>query len=237
MFFNCAAVADATDFLATIQVRASASGAPVTDFVATELRGALLAAVTSPARRFLVFLDELNRCPEAARNALIPALDATRRVFDPVTNTFLAIPDNVQFVAAVNRGRQFSGTFSIDAAQLDRFAPLQVDYLPADEEVALLRRRHPEVPEKTVRTVVELANTVRKSGDLQTGLSVRATEEVCVYLKHPLMEGADRGMLGEILKSSFCGRFDGRWDDPNTDAGVVWDLTQKHLEANAKKGA
>ena len=52
----------------------------------------------------------------------MPALDSTRRVFNPVSNAFLDIPDNVQFIAAVNRGSEFSGTFGIDAAQLDRFA-------------------------------------------------------------------------------------------------------------------
>ena len=33
IFFNCGAVVDASDFLATIQVRASESGQPVTDFI------------------------------------------------------------------------------------------------------------------------------------------------------------------------------------------------------------
>ncbi|MCB9777601.1 MAG: AAA family ATPase [Alphaproteobacteria bacterium] len=235
VFFNCAAVLDATDFMATIQVRASDSGAPVTDFVSTDLRNALLAAVAAPARRFLVFLDELNRCPESARNALMPALDATRRIFDPVTNQFVSIPDNIQFVAAVNRGRQFSGTFGIDAAQLDRFAPLQVDYLPITAEVDLLQKRHPDVPKASVKRVVEIAARLRKSEELGAGLSVRATQEVCVYLQHPLMEKADDGMLAELLKSSFCGRFSGRWDDATSDAGVAWRIIEQALAEQAKK--
>ena len=41
VFFNCGAVVEATDFFATIQVRASASGAPVTDFVKTDILIAL----------------------------------------------------------------------------------------------------------------------------------------------------------------------------------------------------
>lgn len=229
VFFNCGAVIEATDFLATIQVRATETGAPVTDFVSTDLRHALLAAVADSRRRFLLFLDELNRCPEPARNALMPALDSTRRIFDPVTNTFLDIPDNVQVVAAVNRGREFSATFGIDAAQLDRFAPLQVDYLPPDEEVKLLSRRHPAVSKTRLRQVVDIATAVRNSAELSAGLSVRATEEVCIYLEHPLMEGSGRKMLGEILKSSFCGRYSGRWDDPATDAGVVWGIVTKSL--------
>src|SRR5262249_33422798 len=145
--------------------------------------------------RYLVFLDELNRCPESARNALMPALDATRKLFHPIENRFIPIPENVQFVAAVNRGREFSGTFGIDAAQLDRFAPLQMDYPPADEEVKLLMQRHPSLSKTLVETIVKVADAVRRSPDVPAGLSVRATEEACVYLQHPLMEGDESRML------------------------------------------
>lgn len=226
VFFNCGAVIDASDFFATIQVRASESGQPVTDFVKTEILSAIEVAGDNPETKYLVFLDELNRCPESARNALMPALDSTRRVFHPIENRFIAIPDNVQFVAAVNRGSQFSGTFGIDAAQLDRFAPLQMDYLPPDEEVKLLRMRHPDLGKGLVERVVRIADEIRHSSDLETGLSVRATEEVCVYLEHPMMREEHDRMLPEVLKSSFCGRFGGRWNDSTTDAGMVWSIIQ-----------
>jgi len=224
VYFNCGAVVEATDFLATIQVRASDSGQPVTHFVKTEVLEALEAAGAHPERRYLVFFDELNRCQESARNVLMPALDTTRRVFHPLENRFMEVPENVQFVAAVNRGHGFSGTFGIDAAQLDRFAPLQLDYMPAAEEAKLLASRHGEVGRRVIDLVVEIANRVRAAPDLGTGLSVRATDEVCVMLKHPLLEGDQKRMLPEVLKSSFCGRFAGRWDDPASDAGAVWAL-------------
>ena len=226
VFFNCGAVIEATDFLATIQVRASESGQPVTDFIKTELLIALEEAVQQPKQRYLVFLDEFNRCQESARNALMPALDTTRRVFHPIENRFIAIPENVQVIAAVNRGQEFTSTFGIDAAQLDRFAPLQLDYMPAAEEVKLLRSRHPELGEKLVESIVEIANRVRKSHEIAVGLSVRATEEACIYLKHPLMEKNQKAMLPEVLKLSFCGRFSGRWDDPTSEAGIVWGIVQ-----------
>lgn len=235
VFFNCGAVVDATDFFATIQVRASESGQPVTDFIKTEVLFALEEATERPNRRYLVFLDEFNRCPENARNALMPALDATRRVFHPIENRFFPISDNIQVIAAVNRGNEFSGTFGIDAAQLDRFAPLQLDYLPADEEVKLLRKRHPEMGGDLVKDIVDIADRIRRAPELGTGLSVRATEEACVYLKHPLMEGKQSQMLPEVLKSSFCGRFSGRWDDVSTDAGAVWSLIENALREHAKR--
>src|SRR5947209_18240574 len=170
VFFNCGAVVEATDFLATIQVRASESGQPVTDFIKTEVLVALEEAGDNPGRGYLVFLDEFNRCQESARNALMPALDSTRRVFHPIENRFVRIPDNVQFIAAVNRGNEFSGTFGIDAAQLDRFAPLQMDYLPPAEEIKLLQTRHPELGKNTVGLIVEIADRIRRTPELTTGL-------------------------------------------------------------------
>jgi MoxR-like ATPase len=235
VFFNCGAVVEATDFFATIQVRASESGAPVTDFVKTDILLALEAAGDDREQRYLVFLDELNRCQESARNALMPALDSTRKVFHPIDNRFMEIPDNVQFIAAVNRGSAFTATFDIDAAQLDRFAPLQMDYLPPAEEVELLQRRHPELTKGLVEDIVAIADAVRKSQDLTAGLSVRATEEVCIYLQHPLMSGDATEMLPEVLKSSFCGRFSGRWDDVGSDAGGVWAIVTNVLRERGKK--
>ena len=220
VFFNCGAVVEATDFFATVLVRASESGSPVTDFVKTDVLLAIEEAIEHPEKRYLVFLDELNRCQESARNALMPALDSTRRIFHPIDNTFVEIPPNVQFIAAVNRGREFSGTFGIDAAQLDRFAPLQMDYMPPIEEVKLLRGRHPELPAATVETIVACADAVRNAKELPASLSVRASEEACIYLKHPLI-GGDATAIPDILKSSFCGRFSGRWNDVTSDAGAV----------------
>ena len=229
IFFNCGAVVEATDFLATIQVRASESGAPVTDFVKTEVLEALESAHEHSVRRYLVFLDEFNRCQESARNALMPALDSTRRVFHPIENRFLPIPDNVQFIAAVNRGSEFSGTFGIDAAQLDRFAPLQMTYLPPEEEIKLLMTRHPELSKNLVSQIVSVADRIRHAQELVGGLSVRATEEVCIYLKHPLMESDPYRFLQEVMKSSFCGRFSGRWDDVASDAGAAWGIIEAAL--------
>ena len=107
VFFNCCAVVEAADFLATLHLRADDKGSPITDFVRTDILKCLEDAHEHSSRRYLVFLDEFNRCPEPARNALMPALDSTRKLFHPIRNTFIDIPDNVLFVAAVNRGQQF----------------------------------------------------------------------------------------------------------------------------------
>ncbi len=43
------------------------------------------------------------------------------------------------------------------------------------------------------------------------------------------MEHEQRKLLHEVLKSSFCGRFSGKWSDVSSDAGAVWALVQKKL--------
>ena len=59
----------------------------------------------------------------------------------------------------------------------------------------------------TIKKVVEIGDAIRRSAELPHGLSVRANEEACIYLKHPLMEKDQKRLLPEVLKSSFCGGF------------------------------
>jgi hypothetical protein len=64
---------------------------------------------------------------------------------------------------------------------------------------------------------------------------VRATEEVCIYMKHPLIESEWKHLYEEVLKSSFCGRYTGRWNDVTTDAGAVWAVIQSVMREERKK--
>lgn len=229
VFFNCSSIYEATDFLATLQLRATASGQVETVWVPTDILRALELANEDSHRRFLIFLDEFNRCREMARNGIMPALDATRKMYNPVTGTYVLIPDNVLWVAAINNGGQFTGTTSVDPAQLDRFAPLKLGYPPAEVETRLLCGRHPGVPRREIARVVKAANAVRRDEALRVDLSVRATDEVCTLLGHPNFSSDPAQFLPELLKTSFCARFQGAWDDPATDAGLVWAVVERAL--------
>ena len=230
VFFNCSSIFEATDFLATLQLRATESGQVETVWQRTDILRALEAAHECPDRQYLIFLDEFNRCREMARNGIMPALDATRKMYNPLTGSTIDIPDNVLWVAAINNGAQFTGTTSVDPAQMDRFAPLKMDYPPADEEVRILSERHPDVAKSQVERTVTAANAVRKDENLGVDLSVRATEEVCLLLGHPNFSEFDGDPLRELLKTSFCARFAGRWDDPASDSGLVWQCIVRALE-------
>ena len=230
VFFNCSPIYEATDFLAGLQIRATESGQAETVWVPTDIHRALEAALAEPDRRFLVFLDEFNRCREMARNGIMPALDSTRKMYNPLTGSTIDIPDNVLWIAAINNGAQFTGTTSVDPAQLDRFAPIKMTYPPHEEEVRIMAQRYPDVARTAIERVVTAANAVRADDTLGVDLSVRATEEVCTLLGHPNFSEDQAGSVPDLLKSSFCARFQGDWDEPSTDAGLVWQVVVRALD-------
>lgn len=230
IFFNCSSVYEATDFLATLQVRASASGQAETVWLPTDILRALEAAHANPAQRFLIFLDEFNRCRELARNGIMPALDATRKLYNPLTGSTIDISENVLWIAAINNGRQFTGATNVDPAQLDRFAPLKIEYPPAEEEVRILAQRHPKVARTQIERVVRAAEAVRQDDNNLGDLGMRATDEVCLLLEHPNFSECDSDLLPDLLKTSFCGRFPGCWRDPVTEAGQVWHVIVRALQ-------
>lgn len=232
IYFNCASVYEATDFIATLQVRASESGVAETVFIETNVSEALQEAADRPDQRYLIFLDEFNRCRPFARNGLMPALDSTRKVFNPATNQLLDIPDNVQFIAAINNGAQFVGTAQVDPAQVDRFATLKVSYPPQDEEAKILARKFPGVNADTIRAVVLIAAAIRSDETLCLDLSMRATEEACVMLSHPYFSEdlSPAEAMEEVLITAFCGRFQGDVSDQASDAFAVYQVIVKMIK-------
>jgi len=237
VYFNCASVFEATDFIAPLQVRASETGVAETVFLPTNFCKALKEAIRHRKHRYLIFLDEFNRCRPMARNGLMPALDSTRKVFDPSTNELLDIPENVQFVAAINNGPQFAGASAVDPAQMDRFATIKLTYPPPEEEEKILRKRFPSLSEVMVHAVVHVADAVRGDEALGLDLSMRATQEACVLLSHPYFADDLRPMaaLREAFETSYCGRFAGTVDDESTEAGMVWQIVDMKLRNFSKK--
>lgn len=229
VFFNCASVFEATDFIATLQLRAASGGGVETVWVPTDILRGIEAASIDPTARVMIFLDEFNRCRDMARNGIMPALDSTRRYYNPLSGESMPIPPNIVWIAAINTGVEFSGASNLDVAQLDRFSPIRMTYPPPEHEIRLLRRRYPNVKPALVGRIVAAANAVRSSERQRLGLSVRATQEVCAMLECGPFEDMLEDPLPELMRTSFCGRLDGRPDDESSDAGIAWSAIVKSL--------
>ncbi len=237
VFFNCSICFEPSDFVGSLQLVVEANGQARTEWVPTEVLTAIYAANGDPGRRYLILLDEMNRCRSYALNGIMSAIDATRRIFDPRKNCYVPIPENIQWIAAVNTGKQFSGTYKIDVAQLDRFAVLKVDYPPEHEEVHILSRRYDTVKPKLIRKVVQIANVVRRHEAIQTDLSMRATDEACMFLSYPKhFHAPSREDLVDLLTTSFCNRLPGAIREEGSEAQVARSLIEQNVIVESPTG-
>lgn len=230
VFFNCSVCFEPADFAGALQLLVDSEGRSRTEWLPTEVLVAIERANERPLDRYLVFLDELNRCRSYALNGIMSAIDSSRRIFDPRRNHYLPIPDNVQWIAAVNSGRQFTGTYKLDLAQLDRFAVLKLDYPPESHEVRLLRGRYDMVQTRHIRRVVRIANLIRGHEGIQTDLSMRATDEACMFLSYPTFQRRIRREdLVAILRTSFCNRLAGAADEEDSEAGIALRIIEREV--------
>jgi nitric oxide reductase NorQ protein len=233
VFFNCSVCFEPADFVGSLQLLLDEQGRTRTEWIPTEVLKAIYEANEQPLKRYLVFLDELNRCRSYAINGIMSAIDSTRRIFDPRHNHYLPIPDNVQWIAAVNSGKQFTGTYKLDLAQLDRFAVLKIDYPPAEQEVKILAARYDMVKPKWIKKVVHIANLIRRDESIATDLSMRATDEACMFLSYPTFQRhVSREDLLAILKTSFCNRLPGSVEEEASEAQLAFGILQRHVLLN-----
>ena len=113
-----------------------------------------------PIFAHVLLADEINRTSPKVQAALLEAMGEKQTTIDNRTRKL----DELFFVIATQNPLDLVGTFPLPAAQLDRFAPLQMDYLPAEEEVKLLAGRHPELARRFTATAIgpDAGSDVRK---------------------------------------------------------------------------
>ncbi len=151
----------------------------------------------------IVLLDELNRSTLAANNILFPCLD--RRRYLPVDvacgdcGRTIDVHEETSFIATANIGAEYSGTQSIDRALLDRFFPIELDYLREDEEIQVLMKRT-GVEEKVASSIVKVANEVRKQAkeqELSNAISIRHNLQVASLVSDGF--DVDKALMSTIM--------------------------------------
>ena len=137
----------------------------------------------------VILLDELSRAPLMTNNILFPCLDSRRQlpieIADSKHDRVVKVHPECTFIATANIGSEYSGTNDIDAALLNRFLPLQLDYLPANIEVEILKIRT-HIDDNSAIEVVSKFNRIRSAyKDSQISKSVSTRELIaCGELIH-----------------------------------------------------
>ncbi len=120
----------------------------------------------------VLFINELNRMPEAVQNILLPAMDE-RRVVIPKIGSVEAKPGFL--VVATQNPREFTATHALSEALLDRFEMLWLDYQSYEEELDILKGAHPIWKGKIgLDKILKLVRDTRAHRQLKRGASIRA---------------------------------------------------------------
>lgn len=127
----------------------------------------------------VVVLDELNRIDPYISNILFPLLDHAGKT--SIVGYDIEVGPNTIFVATVNIGYQFTGTFTLDTALTNRFtAKVLVGPLPKDIETKILMARG-EISYAQAESVVDLMKGLRAlndSGELSIDASTRVSIQI-----------------------------------------------------------
>ncbi len=148
----------------------------------------------------VLLADEINRATPKTQSALLEAMEEWQVTVDgtshPLPSPFM--------VLATQNPIELGGTFPLPEAQVDRFLlKLQLGYLPADEEVAMLDRFQSGSPLATLEPVTNAAE-IKAAQEVCRGIYCDATlKEYCVRIVRRTREHRDvslgsspRGTLG-----------------------------------------
>lgn len=110
----------------------------------TEDGGRFMKFVRGPIFANVILADEINRTPPKTQAALLEAMQE-HQVTSAGTRYKL---DEPFFVLATQNPIEMEGTYPLPEAQLDRFMfNVMIDYLPEDDEVAVVSRTTADQPE------------------------------------------------------------------------------------------
>ena len=119
----------------------------------------------------VLFVNELNRMPEAVQNVLLPALDERLLIVPRIGEIRAA--EGFQVVATQNPV-EYIATGHLSEALKDRFEHVGLDYQSADEETEIVRRETGCDDPATIDQAVAVTRATRSDPRFRKGASVRA---------------------------------------------------------------
>ena len=120
----------------------------------------------------VLFVNELNRMPEAVQNVLLPALDEGL-VSVPMLGQ-IDCPEEGFLVIATQNPREFVGTGHLSEALRDRFELIHLDYQNENEEIGIVIANTGETIRALVEQAVAIGRATRNHPAIKRGASVRA---------------------------------------------------------------
>lgn len=120
----------------------------------------------------IIHLEEINRSETPhALNELFSVLSEERSIWIDELGHVEVAP-GVVFFATMNEGEEFSGTEDLDAALIDRFYRIHLEYLPhaVEREILTLKTG---INELTASKVLSVVNKLRENKEADMRISIR----------------------------------------------------------------
>lgn len=129
----------------------------------------------------VLFVNELNRMPEAVQNILLPAMDERRIVLPKIGD---AVAKDGFVVIATQNPSEFTATHSLSEALLDRFEMIRLSYQSREEEISILS----DVlgAGKEWPRIVDIVRSTRHHPSIKRGASLRAALAIGELVKSGL---------------------------------------------------
>lgn len=124
----------------------------------------------------VLFINELNRMPEAVQNILLPALDE-HLIQVPHLGVVNAKPGFC--VIGTQNPKEFTATVALAEALLDRFELIRLGYQTEEEEISILSERKAGADLTLASSVVRILRASRAHSAIRRGASLRAGLAIC----------------------------------------------------------
>ncbi len=119
----------------------------------------------------ILFINELNRLPESAQNALLPVMDEGI-IIVPHLGELRAKPGFL--IVATQNPEESVGVTRLSEALRDRFVLIRLDYQSEEEEREIVRLRSGVDDPEVVSTAVRIVRETRVDPSIRRGASVRS---------------------------------------------------------------
>lgn len=145
------------------------------------IEGPLVAAMTQGK---ILFINELNRMPEAVQNILLPAMDERRITLPKIGE----VEAKAGFcVVATQNPKEFTATHALSEALLDRFEMIRLEYQSQEEELSILKQEvSSKIKSDDLERMVNLVRATRNHSSIKRGASIRAAIAIAKLLESGL---------------------------------------------------
>jgi MoxR-like ATPase/Mg-chelatase subunit ChlD len=169
----------------------------------------------------ILYVEELNRAPSGALNALLTAL-SDGYVEVPRLGRVRAAP-GFTVIGAANPLDDV-GTARLSRGLADRFLVIELEYQPRDEELEIVRRRSGPARAGLHPFAVDIARASREHVDLRHGASVRAAIDYADLLSGYALAELDLATLRALACSAYAGRLRVKPSSGRTAREIVREL-------------